>query len=112
MIFPSLAPSSTVLDPLGPLADLLGGDADLPHVLGRLLEMLLQLADPVVQPVDIVHRRRTFPWMTCACSRMRTSFSTARTVVSVAISVVGETIQTRARDGSSTRFGKLACSSA
>ena len=35
-------------------------------------------------------------WISPACSRMRTSFSTARTVLSVAIMVVGDTIQTRA----------------
>ena len=35
-------------------------------------------------------------WISPACSRMRTSFRTARTVLSVAIMVVGDTIQTRA----------------
>ena len=39
----------------------------------------------------------TIFWISPACSRMRTSFRTARTVLRVAIMVVGDTIHTRAR---------------
>ena len=50
--------------------------------------------------------------MAPACSRIRASFRIARIVFSVAIQVVGETIQTRAAKPSRTSSGKFACSSA
>ena len=51
---------------------------------------------------------RTSIWMTPACSRMRTSLRTARTVLRIAIIVVGETIPTLARRAFSTTSGKFA----
>ena len=50
--------------------------------------------------------------MTWICLRVASSLSTARAVVSTAIRVVGETIQTRARCASATSSGKWAWISA
>ena len=45
------------IDALGALAHLVGGDADLPHIVARLIEMALQFPHPVVEADDMPNER-------------------------------------------------------